>query len=162
MAIRVATAADCPSVFALQHAILPDYHFTEYAMNIWHPRCLNLVEVGTLGAIVGFISVLVDSVDPSGPELWQHLRPYLAFVGVLPAAQRRHVGTNLVRAALYKIVPRIASGMWLECRDSAQGGASVFYEKLGFSRVASERVEQMTGVTPRGLVYCIGACAATI
>lgn len=148
MEIRAASPGDFQGASAVQHAVIPDCHPYEYARNILCPSTINLVATHN-GTIVGFISVLLGGLNPSGHNLWERLRPYLAFVGVLPELQGQHVGGELIRCALKISDLHATSGMWLECPESA----AQFYEKIGFVRIAPDVVEQLTGLPPKGLVY---------
>ncbi|WP_329741516.1 GNAT family N-acetyltransferase [Dyella sp. A6] len=148
MEIRAANPNDFHGALAVQHAVIARDHPYEYARNILCSGTVNLVAVHD-GAIVGFISVLLGGLNPNGQHLWERLRPYLAFVGVLPELQGQHVGAELIRHALQLSDPRATSGMWLECPESA----STFYEKVGFVRVTPEAIQQHTGLSPKGPVY---------
>lgn len=148
MEIRAASPDDFQGASAVQHAVIPDGHPYEYARNILCPGTVNLVAIHN-GAVVGFISVLLGGLNPNGHNLWERLRPYLAFVGVLPELQGQHVGAELIRCALQISDPHATSGMWLECPESA----AQFYEKVGFVQVAPDVVQQHTGLPPKGLVY---------
>ncbi|MBP1473509.1 GNAT family N-acetyltransferase [Frateuria sp. MAH-13] len=147
--IRAADPSDVQEASKLQRAVIPGDHPYEYARNILCSGTVNLVAIHKGTTIAGYISVLVGGLNPNGQHLWERLRPYLAFVGVLPDLQGQHVGAELIRRALQASDPRGASGMWLECPESAAG----FYEKVGFVRVTSEAIEQYTGLTPRGPAY---------
>ena len=150
MKIRMANLGHFQHAVAIQHAVLPRNHRYLYAQNIGRDGTINLV-ARVDGAIVAYASVLIDRPDPSSRHLWRRLRPYLAFVGVLPDFQRQGVGIALVRRALQLSDPHRTSGMWLECEE----GAAIFYEKAGFSQVAPEAVRQHSGIHPQGLVYRI-------
>lgn len=148
MEIRPAHPNDFQGASAVQHAVISGDHPYEYARNILSSGTVNLVAIHG-GAIVGFISVLLGGLKPDGQHLWERLRPYLAFVGVLPDHQGQHVGAELIRCALQISDPHATSGMWLECPESA----ATFYEKVGFARVAPEAVHRHTGMSPKGPVY---------
>lgn len=148
METRVANRNDVQAASAVQRALIPDGHPYEYAQNILCTDTANLVAVHN-GAVVGFISVLLGGLNPNGHNLWERLRPYLAFVGVLPGLQRQCIGTDLIRCALQIRSPHATSGMWVECPESA----AQFYEKIGFTRVAPDAVQQYAGMFPKGLVY---------
>jgi predicted N-acetyltransferase YhbS len=148
MEIRAANPNDFQGASAVQHAVISGEHPYEYARNILCPGTVNLVAIQG-ATIVGFVSVLLGGLKPNGQHLWERLRPYLAFVGVLPELQGQHVGAELIRCALQISDPHATSGMWLECPESA----AKFYEKVGFVRVTPEAVQQYTGLLPKGPVY---------
>jgi ribosomal protein S18 acetylase RimI-like enzyme len=150
MEIRIANQSDLQGASAVQHAVISSDHPYEYARNILCGGTANLVATEN-DAIVGYISVLLDGLNPNGRYLWERLRPYLAFVGVLPDVQGQHVGTELIRRALQLSDPHATSGMWLECPESA----AAFYEKVGFCRVTPDVVQQHSGMLPKGPVYRI-------
>ena len=150
MEIRIANQSDIQGASDVQRAVLSSDHPYQYAKNINYSGTINLVATRS-GAIVGYISVLLDGLNPNGRYLWERLRPYLAFVGVLPDMQKQHVGRDLIRRALQLSDPHATSGMWLECPESA----AAFYEKVGFSRVMPEAVQQHAGLLPKGPVYRI-------
>lgn len=152
MEIRAATIGDFEGASAVQHAVIPANHPYEYANNILASGTINFVAVHE-NLIVGFISILIGGLNPNGPHLWQRLRPYLAFVGVSPELQGKHVGTELIRAAWRAIVPNIANGVWLECAESE----AAFYEKLGFIRAAPAFVRTHAGMDPKGPVYYLNS-----
>ncbi|MFC7300377.1 GNAT family N-acetyltransferase [Cognatiluteimonas weifangensis] len=146
----MANSSHFQDAVAIQHAVLPSNHPYQYAQNIGRDGTINLV-ARIDGAIVAYASVLIDRPDPSSRHLWKRLRPYLAFVGVLPNFQRQGIGVALVRRALQLSDPHRTSGIWLECEE----GAATFYEKAGFSRVTPEAVRKHSGIHPQGLVYRI-------
>jgi ribosomal protein S18 acetylase RimI-like enzyme len=149
--VRTATADDHPAASVVQQACLTEPHPYQYANNILCTGTVNLVAVQN-EAVVGFLSVLLGGHDPGGAHLWQRLRPYLAFVGVLPEAQRRGVGSMLVRHAAELLLHRIGTGVWVECRENLSG----LYEGLGFDRCAPDFVRQATGLAPLGPVFRYG------
>jgi predicted N-acetyltransferase YhbS len=148
MEIRVANPNDLQGASAVQHAAISSDHPYDYARNILCDGTINLVASNN-GVIVGYISVLLGGLNSNGHYLWERLRPYLAFVGVLPDLQGHNVGTELIRRALQLSDADGTLGMWLECPESS----AAFYEKVGFFRVTPEAVRQHSGMLPKGPVY---------
>jgi GNAT superfamily N-acetyltransferase len=156
MEIRTANSNDIQGASAVQHAVIADDHPYEYARNIQCLGTVNLVAIHN-GVVAGFISILLAGLKPDGHHLWERLRPYLAFLGVLPEMQRQDIGTELIRHALEIVSQHSASGLWLECPESS----AKFYEKVGFVRLTPEAVQRHTGLTPKGPVYRLTSESAT-
>jgi GNAT superfamily N-acetyltransferase len=148
MNIRQATAGDCFGASLVQRAVIPAAHPYEYANNIRYAESMNLVAVQN-DAVVGFISVLVGGPNQTGQHLWERLRPYIAFVGVLPDFQKRGIGTALIQCAIRAVLPQSGPRLWLECPQNV----ATFYENAGFIPVQPDLVHDITGLFPKGLVY---------
>ena len=150
MIIRLATADDYHGAVLLQRAVMPNETRYHYAGNICQPGTLNLV-ADRSDAVVGYISVLVGQADPNGAHLWQRLRPYVAFMGVLPDSQGHGVGTGLIRRASNMVLPSDQPRLWLECNQDVAN----FYERLGFVSIQPDMVRGRVGLSPKGLLYCL-------
>ncbi|SKC61534.1 GNAT family N-acetyltransferase [Pseudoxanthomonas indica] len=148
--IRAAANADEGQVDAIQHACLPAAHRYRYSQNIGVPGTANFVATDG-AAVVGYISMLHSPPDLAGPYLWQRLKPYMAFVGVLPASRKHGVGARLVRQGVRSVVQEEHQLTWLECEEQVAG----FYERLGYRRAAPSEVLAAVGLVPPGLVYSV-------
>ncbi len=147
MIIREAAIEDFGGADAVQKAAgLPPNHPYCYAKNLGRNGAVNLVaEDGT--KIVGFISILADPRNPNGEFLWQRLRSYVAFLGVLPTFRNRGIGSDLMRKGASMVLNDERPTLWLECEKER----IVFYELLGFNVVSSEFIQGTYGLPP-------GAC----
>jgi GNAT superfamily N-acetyltransferase len=150
MHIRLATMADYHGAEAVLRASLPDNHQYRYAENLRSPSAVNLVAVEG-ERIVGFITILTNEPNPSGQYLWQRLRPYVGFVGVLSEFRRQKVGTQLMREGAKAVLSPTRQQLWLECSDSRRS----FFESLGCVRSPPEAIQQVYGLLPKSNVYSL-------
>lgn len=150
MHIRLATIDDYQDVDAVQRASLPGDHRYHYAENLKRTDTTNFVAAEG-SRIVGFITILTNEPDPSGQHLWQRLRPYVGFLGVLPEFQGQKIGTQLIRTGANAVLSHSRQQLWLECGESNKR----FYESLGFVGSTPEAIQQAYGLVPKGPVYSL-------
>lgn len=150
MRIRLATIADYQGADAVQRTSIPGNHPYRYAENLKYAATANFVAAED-ERIVGFISILTNEPNPSGQHLWQRLRPYVGFVGVLPEFQGQKVGTQLIRTGANAVLSHTRQQLWLECSESNRQ----FYESLGFVCYTPEAIQHAYGLLPKGLVYSL-------
>ena len=145
MTIRPAVPADIPAAAEIQRASLADGHPYEYANNInWPLACVNLVAEED-GAVVGFVSILLNT--HTGPCFWQRVAPYVAFVGVLESHRKRKIGEALLKTgiALAKRASPAAHHIYLE-HDVSNTAAQRLYLRMGFRTMSTSEILEVTGI----------------
>jgi GNAT superfamily N-acetyltransferase len=148
---RPADRSDYHGARAVQVAVLPQDHRYDYADNLGRSGSTNFVATEN-DSVVGFMSVLLIRSNPYGEHLWQRVSPYVAFIGVLPQFQGRKVGSALFReGSIAAFSLSDGAKLWVEPYEQSRG----FYETLGCVCASPESVRQETGLTPKGLVYCL-------
>ena len=149
--IRPAVLSDFEVAKVIQERTIPVDHPYHYAENIRCTGTANFVAESNK-QVVGYVSVLVNHPTPDGTHLWERMRPYIGFVGVLPECQLGGVGRQLILHAVRQAIVNYPSEFaYLESEEGANG----FYEKVGFQRMAAEEVEQAFGKSPRSSVWRI-------
>lgn len=161
--IRQATVEDRPEIRTLQTTLFPGPHPYSYEMNIGYRDTRNFVALND-HKVVGYISTLVSCADQNGPHLWQRMKPYLAFMGVLPGFQGRGIGTALLHQAMKTVFAVTAAPyFYLECDDKPAG----FYLKTGWEPMTPDQVQCEFGLTPKAQVWRVrfrfpsGECSGT-
>ena len=149
--------ADAPALRAIQKKLFPDHRF-DYSSHAGDSRAPGFVAVSD-DAVIGFVSALTVGKDPGGDDFWQHVRPYIRFVGVEPDLQRRGVGKELMaRMCDYLRQQCLASWIYLESdRDQA-----AFYEKCGFNEMSETDLEAIAGKKVRSRVPFRKECTCPV
>lgn len=149
--IRKAETYDQAQVRELQTLLIPEPHPYSYAKNIELLDARNFVAVQER-KVVGYISTLVSGREIEGPHLWQRMKPYLAFMGVVRELQHQGIGAALLSRALEEVfATTVAEHFYLECDTTPAG----FYLKQGFSQMTPEQVQREFGLAPRSQVWRI-------
>lgn len=147
--IRQAAIEDRSEIRVLQTTLFPGPHPYSYEMNIGCWDTHNFVALSEQ-KVVGYISTLVSGPDQNEPHLWQRMKPYLAFMGVLPEFQGRRIGTALLHQAVGRVfMVTAAPYFYLECDEKPAG----FYLKTGWEQMGPEEVHREFGLTPKDQVW---------
>src|SRR5690606_4876692 len=132
--IRAATLNDRPAANYIHRLCLPDDKVYGYANNIGLNGTVNLV-ASVENQTVGFVSALINSPNPNGSCLWERMRPYIGFLGVVGEWRKSGIGRALtIESSRLAILATASDRIYLECEESNIGAQS-FYEKLGFEKV---------------------------
>jgi len=99
MIIRPAELKDKDGAGIVRAMVLSQNHPYQYEQNIGLADTLNLVAEKD-GIVVGFVSVLLTRCNPQGQHLWERVTPYIAFIGIMPAQQKKGIGNLLLRSAI--------------------------------------------------------------
>ena len=150
MYIRLATIDDYQGADEVQRITLPGNDSYTYANNLHCKTAANFVAVED-ERIVGFITILTNEPKPDGKYLWERLRPYVGFVGVLPEFERQDIGTQLMRTGANAVLSHTRQRLWLECDEDNRP----FYEKIGCVSSTPEAIQQAYGFLPKGPVYSL-------
>jgi len=149
ISIRRAAITDRPEIRSLQIILFPDPHPYSYELNIGCRDTHNFVAERDQ-KVVGYISTLADDPELKGPHLWQRMKPYLAFMGVVPEFQGQGIGAALLRQAEEAVFALTAAPyFYLECDEKPVG----FYLKAGWEPMAPEHVQREFGLTPKTQVW---------
>jgi ribosomal protein S18 acetylase RimI-like enzyme len=151
---RIAAPHDIPAASEIRKLTLSPAHKHQYERNVGHPSAFNAVAVKD-GIVAGFVSALIGPARPvpSGPstgiDLWEFLRPYVAFLGVHPDHQRQGIGPALLGWVCDAIFRECRfEEIYLECTDQRRA----LYERAGFELMPSTEVEAKFHQRPAALV----------
>lgn len=149
--IRDAAPTDWAAANFVHKSVFPDDKYI-YANNIAAPGTINLVATKD-NQIVGFISVLVNQPNPNEIYLWQRMRPYIGFLGVLEEYRKFGVGSALIKEASRKALVRTNENyIYLECEPDNKK-VQRLYERIGFRCLTTEEVEETFGRPPHAERY---------
>lgn len=147
---RIATSSDIGAANVIQMRVLPPPHYYQYANNILSQGTYNLIATKGIETI-GFISILTNQPNPIEKYLWERMRPYIAFVGVLPEHQGKGIGEILVKSSSKHVLDNSSRNhIFLETDETTKE----FYEKIGFTHFSPEEVNKRFGLFPKTNVYC--------
>ncbi len=152
--IREATKQDQTAAGLVRSGVLPQTHRYQYEHNIGAVGCANFVAVEN-GRVIGFLSVLLTRWNVNGPNLWERLAPYLAFIGVLPEKQRRGVGESLLRSACEFAARLCPSEPLLFLEHPSENNPIRLYVRAGFKTMTKDEVFAIAGIYPKGAVMCL-------
>ena len=132
---REAVPADAPAMKALQEKLFPN-DSRPFWDAIGNRSVPCFVAVSGDG-IAGFISARTSKWHDPRDEFWEHVGPYIRFVGVQPYLQRGGVGRQLMAMMCDHLRQQcMARWIYLECeREQA-----LFYEKCGFVEMSEAEV----------------------
>lgn len=145
--VRVAEARDYEQVSRLTDVCLNGNARHAYERNIFSNGCLNAVCAREEdGLVVGFITVLLPPAASASPEIWNRLRPYVGFVGVIPEFRRKGLCRDLLGSAVVTIRRHFPEEecLSLQCREHLED----FYLNLGFRKVPDKEVMTRYGTEP--------------
>ncbi len=125
-AVREITDADRDAVARLHEELFPGTHTTGSELAAGHDETHRRLVVESDGEVVAYIAV-ERQADGSG---------YIDYLGVAPAARRRGLGADLVRAGVAELQRLDVTSIGLTVRVGSEGACEL-YRSLGF---AEERV----------------------
>jgi GNAT superfamily N-acetyltransferase len=120
-AVREITDADRDAVARLHEELFPGTHTTGPALVAGHDETHRRLVVEADGDIVGYVAV---ERQPDGGG-------YIDYLGVAPAARRRGLGGDLVRAGVAELQRLNVTSVGLTVRVGSEG-ARELYRSLGF------------------------------
>jgi ribosomal protein S18 acetylase RimI-like enzyme len=153
MIIRPAELKDKDGAGIVRAMVLSHNHLYQYEQNIGLADTLNLVAEEE-GIVVGFVSVLLSRCNPQGQHLWERVAPYIAFIGIVPAQQRRGIGNLLLRSAIQGAAIRCPNEPVLYLEHEVESHARRLYERIGFRTMSHDEILLATGLHPKGPVMC--------
>jgi len=153
MIIRSAEPKDKDGAGIVRATVLSQNHPYRYEENIGLADTLNLVAEEE-GIVVGFVSVLLSRRNVQGQHLWERIAPYVAFIGIMPAQQRRGIGNLLLRSAIQGTAIRCPNEPVLYLEHEVESDARRLYERIGFKTMFHDQILLATGLHPKGPVMC--------
>ena len=106
------------------------------------------------GIVVGFVSVLLTRCNPQGQHLWERVAPYIAFIGIMPAQQKKGIGNLLLRSAIRGAAIRCPNEPVVYLEHEIESEARRLYERIGFRTVPDDEIFMAIGIHPKGPVMC--------
>lgn len=149
--IREASLEDFEQVKRLRYICLNgDNRFT-YENNISRLGLLNAVCTFNESTVVGFITTLMPPRNLRSTDIWDRLRPYVGFVGVLPEFREKGICTSLLNTVCATIRQYFPEEKYLnlQCKEHLED----FYSKRGFLKVPMEEVREEIGIRARVPVF---------
>jgi len=153
MIIRPAELKDKDGAGIVRAMVLSQNHPYQYEQNIGLADTLNLVAEKD-GIVVGFVSVLLTRCNPQGQHLWERVTPYIAFIGIMPAQQKKGIGNLLLRSAIKGAAIRCPNEPVVYIEHEVESDSRRLYERIGFRTMFHEEILTATGLHPKGPVLC--------
>jgi ribosomal-protein-alanine N-acetyltransferase len=123
--------SDLERAMHINRVCLPENYTTFFFMDLYKRFPETFIVAEENGEVVGYIMCRIETGIPSFKLLGIARKGHVISIAVLPEHQRRGIGYELMREAMWAMVNYKAKECYLEVRSSNVAAVSL-YRKMGF------------------------------